>query len=130
MAEAWVLGIEIGGTKLQLGIGPGTGDLAVLERLRVDPDRAAAGILGQLEETYPRLLDRVGLSRGQVRAAGIGFGGPVDDARGRIHRSYQVSGWDDYPLGDWIREHLEIPVVVVQNDAATAGFAEARFGAG
>ena len=45
MAEPWVLGIEIGGTKLQLGIGQGQGSLAALERLRVDPSRGAAGIL-------------------------------------------------------------------------------------
>ena len=34
------LGIEIGGTKLQLGVGPGDGTIVALERTRVD---AAAG---------------------------------------------------------------------------------------
>ena len=32
-AEGWLLGIEVGGTKLQLGIGRADGSLAALERL-------------------------------------------------------------------------------------------------
>ena len=41
MAEPWLLGIEIGGTKLQLGIGRGRGEVVALERLAVDPSRQA-----------------------------------------------------------------------------------------
>ena len=61
---------------------------------------------------------------------GVGFGGPVDAARGRTQTSYQVEGWTDFPLADWLSENLGVPAVVVQNDADTAGLAEARFGAG
>ena len=40
------LGIEIGGTKLQLGVGDGgSGQLTALERVDVVPERGAAGIL-------------------------------------------------------------------------------------
>ena len=76
------------------------------------------------------LSSRAHLTRPQIRAAGVGFGGPVDTEQGRIQTSYQVPGWDEFPLGGWIREHLGIPRVVVHNDADTAGLAEARFGAG
>ena len=130
MEEPWVLGIEIGGTKLQLGIGHGQGSLIALERLRVDRSRGAPGILAQIEAALPILLDRANLSRNQVQAVGIGFGGPVDASRGQTQTSYQVGGWDDFPLASWIGGHLNIPRVVVENDADTAGLAEARFGAG
>jgi glucokinase len=130
MEEAWVLGIEIGGTKLQLGIGKGQGDLVALERLLVVPSRGAASILEQIREAFPNLLRSASLERRQIRAAGVGFGGPVDAVQGRIERSYQVAGWDGFPLMAWIRDHLGIPQVVVQNDADTAGFAESRFGSG
>jgi glucokinase len=131
MAEdVWVLGIEIGGTKLQLGIGRGHGDLVVLERLPVDPSQHAAGILDQIRQTFPTLLQNANLARAQIQAVGIGFGGPVDAEHGIIQKSYQIAGWDDFPLGAWIREHLEVPRVVVHNDADTAGLGEARFGAG
>jgi glucokinase len=125
-----VLGIEIGGTKLQLGIGLGDGTLLALERFRVDPDRKAAGILEQIEAAVSPLLAKAGLTRDQIRAIGVGFGGPVDCDRGRIQKSYQIDGWDDFPLTDWIREHLGVSSVALENDADAAGLAECRFGAG
>lgn len=130
MDEPWLLGIEIGGTKLQLGIGHGQGSLIALERLRVDPSRGAPGILDQIQAAYPILLERVKLVPHQIQAVGIGFGGPVDAPRGRTQTSYQVGGWDDFPLAAWIAGHLDVPRVVVENDADSAGLAEARFGAG
>jgi len=130
MAEPWVLGIEIGGTKLQLGIGQGQGSVAALERLLVEPSRGAAGILDQILAAFPTLLGKRNLSRQQIDAIGIGFGGPVDGLHGLTKRSYQVSGWDDFPLTTWMSGNLGVPLVVLENDADAAGLAESRFGAG
>ena len=130
MAGSWCLGVEIGGTKLQLGLGAKAGEIAALRRLRVDPARHAKGIRDQIVAAFPPLLADAGIEQTAVAAAGIGFGGPVDAGRGRVERSFQIEGWDDFPLADWIREDLDIPAVVVHNDADTAGLAESRFGAG
>ncbi len=130
MGAAWLLGIEIGGTKLQLGIGQGGGELAALLRRPVDPSRGAAGILDQIESGLPDLIRQAGLTGQPIRSIGVGFGGPVDAAQGRIERSYQVPGWEGFPLADWLRDRFAVPAVVVHNDADTAGLAEARFGAG
>ncbi len=126
----WLLGIEVGGTKLQLGIGRADGSLLALQRSKVDPAAGAGAILDQIRESYRLLLAQRSLSRGQVGGVGVGFGGPVDAAEGRVHTSYQVPGWTGFPLAQWLRENLGIAAVVVQNDADTAGLAEARFGAG
>ncbi|MGP0068036.1 MAG: ROK family protein [Isosphaeraceae bacterium] len=128
--DVWVVGIEIGGTKLQLGIGRGQGDLVALERLHVDPSRHASGILDQICQAFPVLLHKADVDRSLVQAIGIGFGGPVDAELGVTQTSYQVAGWDDFPLAHWAVSHLEVPTVVVHNDSDTAGLAEARFGAG
>ncbi len=130
MGKPPLVGIEIGGTKLQLGIGAGNGTLLAIERLRVDPSKAAAGIREQIKAAFPRLLERAGLARDQVRAVGIGFGGPVDSALGRTQKSYQVAGWDDFPLAEWVATELGVGCAVLENDADTAGLAECRFGAG
>ena len=80
-ADGWLLGIEVGGTKLQLGIGRADGSLAALERLSVNPTRGAKGILDQIEAAIGTLLHRMMLSPHDVRAIGVGFGGPVDVER-------------------------------------------------
>jgi glucokinase len=130
MAKRWLLGIEIGGTKLQLGIGQGQGTISALDRLAVEPSCGAAGILDQIETAFPALLRKSSISTAQIEAIGVGFGGPVDAWNGRIQRSYQIAGWDDFPLTSWLSEHLGVPLVVVENDADAAGLAESRFGAG
>ncbi|HID75320.1 MAG TPA: ROK family protein [Planctomycetaceae bacterium] len=119
------LGIEIGGTKLQLGVGVGDGGpLVQLERFAVRAEEKAAGIRQRIEAAGQALIERYG-----VKAVGVGFGGPVDVRRGRTITSHQIAGWDDFPLADWCRRVLGRPVVVA-NDSDSAGLAEARFGAG
>ena len=74
------LGIEIGGTKLQLAVGRGDGaPFEALERLDVDPRRGAAGILEQIGKSATRLI-----KRHSVQRVGFGFGGPVDSVAGRV----------------------------------------------
>jgi glucokinase len=123
------LGIEIGGSKLQLGLGPGDGTLTALWRGGVDVQRGAEGIREQILQEAPALLQRAGLTRSQVRGVGVGFGGPVDDADQTAITSHQIKGWDGFPLAKWLTESLGLPVAL-GNDADVAGLAEALFGAG
>jgi glucokinase len=120
------LGIEIGGTKLQLGVGPGDGaPLAAIERSPVERSAGAEAIRAQIE-TFGRDL----CARFDISAVGIGFGGPLDSRTGTTLKSHHVSGWDQFPLAAWAREKLGGRPVAVENDADTAGLAEALFGAG
>jgi glucokinase len=123
------LGIEIGGTKLQLGIGPDDGKLRGLWRGTVDFAAGPEGIRRQIITAVPELLARSGVRRGELHGVGIGFGGPVDDATYTVIKSHQIEGWDNFPLADWITELLDLPAVL-GNDADVAGLAEALHGAG
>ncbi len=117
------LGIEIGGTKLQLGVGAGDGKLVALERFDVVTKRGAVGILEQIRTAGGALAARHGVSR-----VGFGFGGPVNAANGTVVKSHHVSGWDNFPLSAWCQNELGLPAVV-ENDCDAAGLAEARYGA-
>jgi glucokinase len=123
------LGIEIGGTKLQLGLGPGDGTLASLWRGIVTPADGADGIRRQIVAAVPELLASAERKPDELRGVGIGFGGPVDDATHTVIKSHQIAGWDSFPLADWIATMLGLPAAL-GNDADVAGLAEALFGAG
>lgn len=119
------LGIEIGGTKLQLGVGCGDGsELTALVRRAVDISRGAAGILAQIESATDMLMQQHRIER-----IGIGFGGPVDSAHGRVITSHQVSGWQGIELSQWCQQRWNVPAVLA-NDCDAAALAEAKFGAG
>ncbi|MCZ2342219.1 MAG: ROK family protein [Bacteroidales bacterium] len=123
------LGIEIGGTKLQLGLGAGDGQLVGLWRGGVTLAEGGAGIRQQIEAAIPQLLQEFGIARDQLRGIGVGFGGPTDDATQSVIKSHHVSGWTGFPLAAWLRERQGLPTVIC-NDADVAGLAEALHGAG
>ena len=88
------LGIEIGGTKLQLGVGSGTSiELDEVVRTSVDVAAGANGIV-QAIESHGREL----LQRHEVESVGVGFGGPVNTQTGVVTKSHQIAGWDNFPL--------------------------------
>src|SRR6266478_1670729 len=114
------LGIEIGGTKLQLVLGE-NGKIKERRRLSVEPRLGAAGIRDQIQKVLPEF----GRS---IRAIGVGFGGPVDWKSGRICRSHQIEGWSEFNLGGWLRQLTGVQVIV-DNDANAAALGEATRGA-
>ena len=129
MRDAVAIGIEIGGTKIQAGVGARGAPLSGLARAEVDPERGAEGIRAALPELVRQALARAGAAAADAVCMGIGFGGPVDARRGVAIRSHQINGWEDFPLQDWAEERWGLPVRV-RNDADTAGLAEAVQGAG
>lgn len=120
-----LLGIEIGGTKLQMAVGNGQDrSLSGQADEFVHRERGASAILEWIERSAQPLLKEFSPTR-----VGIGFGGPVDSTHGRVVTSHHVEGWRDFDLGEWCRSRLGLPMAL-GNDADLAGLAEARLGAG
>lgn len=119
-----LLGIEIGGTKLQLVAGDETGRIHERRRLAVDRAAGGVGIRQQIAAALPELI-----AAHEPVAVGVGFGGPVDFRTGKICCSHQIAGWHDFELGHWLRELAGRPVRV-DNDANVAALGEALHGAG
>src|SRR5882672_7593095 len=118
------LGIEIGGTKLQIVTGDKTGRLLDRRRLNVNRQQGGLGIREQIQSTLTELL-----STSKPKAIGVGFGGPVDWKTGEICCSHQIAGWADFNLGGWLKTLTGL-AVSVENDANTATLGEALRGAG
>src|SRR6266568_1350704 len=118
------LGLEIGGTKLQIVAGNASAQILERRRIAVDPAERGAGIREHIEATLAELIPAT-----KPSAIGVGFGGPVDWNTGKICRSHQIEGWADFKLRDWLQTLSGLPVCV-ENDANTATFGEALHGAG
>lgn len=118
------LGIEIGGTKLQMIVGDHSGVIKDRIRYSINAAEGAAGIKKQIQEGIEKLLHRH-----KVVAIGVGFGGPVDYKTGTVLLSHQIEGWCNFNLKIWLEELTGLPVVI-DNDANTAALAEAIHGCG
>jgi glucokinase len=125
------IGIEIGGTKTQVGIGSAESGLlpGAIIRRPVKREDGANGILRDLVSMVDELLSSKDISMSKICKVGIGFGGPLDSARGVILKSFQIKGWTDFLLKEWAEAQWRVPVIL-ENDASTAGLAEYKFGRG
>ena len=117
------IGIEIGGTKLQLVAGSAD---RIIDRRHfvVDVKAGAEGIRLQISSVLSVLIEKH-----SAQAVGVGFGGPVDWERGIIGCSHQIDGWADFQIGNWLAKQTGLPVRV-DNDANVAALSEAKFGSG
>lgn len=120
------LAIEIGGTKLQAAVGTADGRILRPARAESPAEQGAAAVRQRAAE----LVREVRAAGDEpIDQVGIGFGGPVMRETGRIVRSHQVPGWEDFDLRGWAEHKFRLPAVV-ENDANCGAVAEARLGAG
>ena len=118
------LGIEIGGTKIQMVTSDQ--DLNILDHSHF--------LVGQIKDANfirKEIEKRIGehLSRCPVKSIGVGFGGPILPATGQVYKSFQVDGWEGFNLKNWLTEKTGVPTFV-DNDANIAALAESNSGSG
>lgn len=125
-----ILGIEIGGTKLQLAVGSPDGDILSGLKDRVNPIEGAQGIQRWMLEHIPNFIkESEDEFQGQFTAIGCGFGGPFDSINGKVLESIQIEGWANFPLRDWLENQFGRPAFVA-NDSNAATWAEYQLGFG
>ncbi|HUS81186.1 MAG TPA: ROK family protein [Armatimonadota bacterium] len=116
------LGLDVGNTRLTAALVSEQGRILGIARRDTPPD--AADAVAALVELADGLEGAAGAA-----GAGIGFGGPVDVAAGRVRGSFLTRGWGGLALGEMVAERLGVPTWLA-NDADAGGLAEALFGAG
>jgi len=123
-----VLGLDIGGTKLTVGV---VGPDGAVRSERVEPTPATASPLEILELLFAMseaAIGEAGLWWSDLWATGISFGGPVHFPTGTTVTCHHLAGWEGFPLRDRVAERAGTPVVM-DNDANAAALGETRFGA-
>ncbi len=125
---AILLGFDIGGTKIGIGLGTDKGEILGKAR-RDNRDTDPAEVLPWMVETARSLVKDAGFSISDVAAFGISAPFPADAARGIMTKPTNNPKWRDVPILDYLKEHLGIPGCF-ENDANCGALAEWFFGAG
>ncbi|HEY8488625.1 MAG TPA: ROK family protein [Thermaerobacter sp.] len=124
--EEVVLGIDLGGTKIALGLVDRAGRVLAERTLPTD---SAAGPAQAMERLAAAVRELAGAAGREPAAAGVGAPGPLVLPEGRFMGTPNLPGWNGFALRDELARRLGIPVAV-NNDANAAALAEARLGAG
>ena len=118
-----VLAVDIGGTKLAVGVVDPHGRVLVQQRGPTEsPDGEA--LFAKVVELARAVLDECGEP---VAVCGVGCGGPSRDGH-RLISPLNISVWRDFPLRDRLSKALGLPVAV-ENDAKALALAEGWVGA-
>lgn len=123
MAESCVLGIDIGGTALKLGLFGADGSL-LAEQQRPTPQPATPGsVCMELVEA----IDTLDPER-RAERVGIGLPGPMDSEARVARVCINLPGWEEVPLAAWLEPRLKRRVTLA-NDGNCALVGEAWRGA-
>jgi glucokinase len=113
-----VLAVDIGGTKLDVGIVDESGRIVRRERAATVTDDPWPGLA--------ELVARV-LAGDDVAAVGVGCGGPMSPG-GATVSPLNIGGWREFPLRDALSQHTGANVFV-DNDAKALALGEGWVGA-
>lgn len=126
MTQDLIAAVDIGGTKIALGLSDLEGRALPFRRF---PTRVERGPHRVVEQALDELAGMSAEAGGRVVAVGVGCGGPLSRSRGLILSPPNLPGWDEFPVVDLLRERLSVPVLL-DNDANAAALGEHQYGAG
>lgn len=122
------IGVDIGGTKVNIGIVDSRGRVAAKERIATEKERHPRESIRRISNAVNRLLSENGLRLEEMEFLGAGVPGTVDTETGHVAYCPNLA-WKDVPAGSYFREFLGREVGMVQ-DCRAAAFSELLYGAG
>lgn len=129
----WVVGVDLGGTNIVVGVLPLEGGDVLADRsVPTEPGRGAKYVVDRMVSLVNEAIDDVlathGGTREDVAGVGIGSPGPLDRVTGTVINTPNL-GWRNFPLRDLVSNGVGLPATL-DNDANCATYGEWWLGAG
>jgi glucokinase len=121
-----VAGVDIGGTKIAVGIVGAGGRVEARREYPTEPNRGPEEAFDRIIRTLRELAAE---SRKAITGIGIGCPGPLDPLTGVIGDVGTLPGWEGASPVARLSEEFGVPVAI-ENDADAAVIGEAALGAG
>lgn len=122
-----VLGIDLGGTKMHVGVVDARGRVLGECRRKTRGGDGLAAVVDRIVESCERACHEARTELAATVAVGIGAPSAID-ASGSIVLAAVNLGWREVPLREILQKRLRRPVVL-DNDVNLAAFGESRLGA-
>lgn len=124
MDERYVVGIDLGGTKIAAALFNAAGSLLQREQVETAGCRNAR----ELADCMCGLVRKVSGGK-TLHGVGLASPGAVDTRAGIVRNGTNLPEWNDVPIKQWMEDKLAVEVKVV-NDANAAAWGEYVRGAG
>ncbi len=127
MQTKLVLGVDIGGTKVAAGLVNADGEMLFNLRVPMNTSGSASDAMGCVHNAIEGVMQANPAV--DLQAIGVSSPGPLDLLNGIVLNSPNLPCWQNFPLLPEIKKTYHIPTRL-DNDANSAGLAEALWGAG
>ncbi len=127
--ENFVVGIDIGGTKLATVVADVSGRIISKVREPTHANKGPEYVLQLLVDMVYQTIKQAELELKDISAIGVSCGGPLDTKTGIVYSPPNLPGWVAFPLKEKLEFEFRIPVKI-ENDANACALAEYRFGGG
>ena len=117
--ENYVVGVDLGGTKILAGVFDGSLECVGSTKVSTKAQRGLDNVISRIERCVRDAVDEADLSIKQVAGVGIGAPGAVDFGTGTVMFAPNLEGWKDVPLKKDLEKQLGVPVFV-ENDGNIA----------
>ena len=126
----YIIGIDVGGTNIKLGLINTKGK--IIDRTRLNTKTFVhhkRKLMMAIVDSIRALIQKNQLTRKKISAIGIGLPGAVDSFKGIVKSLPNIPHWKNVPLRKYIQKRLSIPVFM-DNDVNLITLGEWKFGAG
>jgi glucokinase len=129
MKDDYIIGVDIGGTKIATGLV--TRDAVVVERvvLPTPNETISELVLEQVYRSIDQTIEKSDVDRSHMTGIGVVAPGPLNPRTGVLLYAPNIPSFKNVPILESIQARYKVPTLV-DNDANAAGLAEALFGAG
>src|ERR1043166_2160200 len=108
--KSYILGIDLGGTKVMAAVFDAQGNILSRARAKTPAWRDADEIFQTVARTSEHAVERAGLTNDQLGAVGVGTPGPLDPDPGIIIDAANLN-FKNFPLGPRLAETFGCPAI-------------------
>ncbi|MDR0589528.1 MAG: ROK family protein [Spirochaetaceae bacterium] len=128
--DGYVVGIDVGGTKIACGLFDKKKNLVAQRRCASDPALPPEAFFDGLVREIRALVEEQALDLSELRGMALGMPSFILFEQGYILKTSNLVNIRDFPAKTYLMEKFPGVPVVLDNDAHVAALAENRFGAG
>lgn len=123
----YVVGVDVGGTKIAAGIMDSKGKIIEQKTVPTEAEEGPKAVINRIIDIIYEVLEKSSITKKDVKALGIGMPGPLNTKKGIVKNPPNLPYWDNVPIVRILENELKLPVVM-ENDANAATLAEYLFG--